>query len=138
MNQSNTMALSDTTLNLLLDNAEESLKKAILLSAEVGLRLNEICALKYSNIKNDHIEVTHVAKNRMYNWEDEEIMTEHRTEHISQEIKKLLGDGEPESYVTTLTPSQIVVKFRRLNESLNLPFRFNDLRHYHVRKILYT
>lgn len=138
MKQSNTVALSDTTLNLLINNAEESLKKAIILSAEVGLRLNEISALKYSNIKNDHIEVTHVAKKRMYNWEDVEIMTEHRTEHISQEILKLLGDGEPESYVTTLTPYQIVVKFRRLNESLNLPFRFNDLRHYHVRKILYT
>lgn len=138
MESRNTLALSQEELDLLLDNAERELKKAILLSANVGLRLNEICALKYSNIKNDHIEVTHVAKNRMYNWEDVEIMTEHRTEHISQEILKLLGDGEPESYVTTLTPSQIVVKFRRLNESLNLPFRFKDLRHYHVRKILYT
>lgn len=138
MESRNTLALSQEELDLLLDNAEESLKKAILLSAEVGLRLNEICALKYSNIKNDHIEVTHVAKNRMYNWEDEEIMTEHRTEHISQKVSKLLGDGDPESYVTTLTPSQIVVKFRRLNESLNLPFRFKDLRHYHVRKILYS
>lgn len=138
MESRNTMALSQEELDLLLDNAEESLKKAIILSAEVGLRLNEISALKYSNIKNEHIEVTHVAKSRMYNWEDVEIMTEHRTEHISQEILKLLGDGEPESYVTTLTPSQIVVKFRRLNESLNLPFRFKDLRHYHVRKILYS
>lgn len=137
MESRNTLALSQEELDLLLDNAERELKKAILLSANVGLRLNEICALKYSNIKNDHIEVTHVAKNRMYNWKDVEIMTEHRTEHISQEIIKLLGDGEPESYVTTLTPSQIVIKFRRLNESLNLPFRFNDLRHYHVRKILY-
>lgn len=138
MKQSNTIALSDTTLNLLLDNAEESLKKAIILSAEVGLRLNEISALKYSNIKNDHIEVTLVAKDRMYDWRYVEIMTEHRTEHISQEIRKLLGDGEPESYVTTLTPSQIIEKFRRLNESLNLPFRFKDLRHYHVHKILYS
>lgn len=138
MESRNTLALSQEELDLLLDNAERELKKAILLSANVGLRLNEICALKYSNIKNDHIEVTHVAKNRMYNWEDVEIMTEHRTEHISQEILKLLGDGEPESYVTTLTPSQIVVKFRRLNESLNLPFRFKDLRHYHVHKILYS
>lgn len=138
MESRNTLALSQEELDLLLDNAERELKKAILLSANVGLRLNEICALKYSNIKNDHIEVTHVAKNRMYNWEDVEIMTGHRTEHISQEIIKLLGDGEPESYVTTLTPSQIVVKFRRLNESLNLPFRFKDLRHYYVRKILYT
>ncbi len=137
MESRNTLALSQEELDLLLDNAERELKKAILLSANVGLRLNEICALKYSNIKNDHIEVTHVAKNRIYNWEDVEIMTEHRTEHISQEIIKLLGDGEPESYVTTLTPSQIVIKFRRLNESLNLPFRFKDLRHYYVRKILY-
>lgn len=130
--------LSELQMNLLLDNAEESLKKAIILSAEVGLRLNEISALKYSNIKNNHIEVTHVAKNRMYDWKDVEIMTEHRMEYISQETAKLLGHGEPESYVTPLTPSQIVVKFKRLNESLNLPFRFNDLRHYHLLKILYT
>lgn len=137
MESRNILTLSQEELDLLLDNAESELKKAILLSANVGLRLNEIYALKYSNIKNDHIEVTHVAKKRMYNWEDVEIMTEHRTEHISQETLKLLGDGEPESYVTTLTPSQIVKKFRRLNESLNLPFRFKDLRNYHVRKILY-
>lgn len=137
MESRNILTLSQEELDLLLDNAESELKKAILLSANVGLRLNEIYALKYSNIKNDHIEVTHVAKKRMYNWEDVEIMTEHRTEHISQETLKLLGDGEPESYVTTLTPSQIVKKFRRLNESLNLPFRFKDLRNYYVRKILY-
>jgi len=126
---------TDADLKNLLNNANITLKKAILLSSAGTLRRGEICALKYKDILYD-FNAVYVHSDMVLGesgWVHKEMpKTDSSTRRVvlPKEIIEILGHGEDEDYVVPVKPSTITTDFINLRNRLGLKFTFHSLRHY--------
>lgn len=126
---------TDADLKNLLNNANITLKKAILLASAGTLRRGEICALKYKDISYDFNAVyVHTDMVLGVNgWIHKEIpKTDSSTRRVvlPKEIIDFLGHGDDEEYVVPVKPSTITSDFINLRNRLGLKCTFHSLRHY--------
>lgn len=105
----------------------------ILLASWLSLRIGEICALKWKDIKKDYIDINQ----SMSIIEGKKVMRSTKTEAsdrkipLPKHIKELLDKTPKESeYVTELDFYQIRYRFNKLLNDNDIPkCRFHDLRH---------
>ena len=123
---------TDAEVKLLIDNAGDELRIAILLSAIGTMRRGEICGLEYSDIKDNFIHVQRVVVLDEDNqWVTKDVPKTSKSERWIEYPKRVIetiGDGN--GRIIHANPDQISGRFRRLKTKLGIPCRFHDMRHY--------
>ncbi len=125
---------TDEDLKLLIDNADGELKLAIMLSAFCTLRRGEICALKGSDIRDGkvyvHADMVHVQGKEWLYKPIPKTAQSIRSVDVPPSVLALIPDVGADEFVFTIKPGIITHNFIRLRNSLNMPYRFHDLRAY--------
>lgn len=129
MKKDNIQITSDE-LNLLIDMADEELRKVIVLMSKAGLRLNEICALKFKDISLNSIHVCSEMKHSIYGWRQSSIMHPQYVNAFPPELLGIIGKGEPNQFIIAHNPNEIRYKFIKLKNSLGLNCKMHDLRRF--------
>lgn len=123
---------TDSDIQLLLENADEELRIAILLSAFGTLRRGECCALCYEDISGNtihvHSDIVHGADNKWHVKSMPKNASSDRFIPMPEFVIKEIGKGS--GRIIKSDPNVLGLKFIRLKKKLNLDFRFHDLRHY--------
>lgn len=128
---------TDADVALLIQESRPDLKIAIVLGA-CGMRRGEVCALKYADILRDfsaiyiHADMV-LDKNGKWIYKDMPKTSDSiRSVDLPPQVIQMLGDGDPDEFIITCTPSAISDAFARLRTRLGMSCRFHDLRHYSV------
>lgn len=117
----------------ILELSDEELTIAILLASIGTMRLGEICALEYSDIKGNTI---HVHRDKVLN-ENNEFVVKDIPKNASSdryitypdEVIKKIGKGE--GFIIKSTPRAVSQRYYKICKKLNIKStRFHDLRHY--------
>lgn len=129
------VAPSDDEVRLLFQSADPVMKICIALAAFGSCRRGEICALKYKDITDNTIFIhSDMVQKYDKSWIIKEMpktAESVRKIKLPHEIISLLGDGDSDSHIITITPGAITNRFIKLRNSLGLNnIRFHDLRHY--------
>ncbi len=123
---------TDEEVKLLMDNADEELRLAIMLAAFGTLRRGEICSLSYEDIDGNTIHIhTDMVLTSDKEWVIKNIpktASSDRFVPLPQFVIDEMGTGE--GRILNINPTIITVRFIRLRDSLGLKCRFHDLRHY--------
>lgn len=121
-------------ISIILDNADDELKIAIMLASIGTLRIGEICGLEYSDINED---VIHIHQTMIYNdkkkWAIKDIpktTSSDRYVCFPSQVIDAIGNGE--GLIFKSNPKAMSLRYKRLVLKLNLDMsvRFHDLRHY--------
>lgn len=127
---------SDSVVMDLYEQADETLKKCIVLAAFGSLRCGEICALKHQDITGNLVHVhADIVKDEHGEWvyKDFPKTSESiRTVALPDEVIDLIGNGVDDEYVIGLMPSRVSDRFYKLRERMGLDVRLHDLRHYYA------
>lgn len=127
-------APNNSDIVALYDNANPKLKLCIALGAFHGLRRGEISALKYSDLQGDTLYIHSDVVRGIDGWvhkETPKTSASNRYVHLTDAEIKLIGTGEPDSYIVGLLPSSIGTDFYNLKKRLGITgIRFHDLRSY--------
>ena len=125
---------TDEDLKLLIDNASGELKLAIMLSAFCTLRRGEICALKGADIKEGkvyiHADLVHVKGKEWLYKLIPKTMQSIRSVDVPPSVLEIIPDVADDEFIFSSNPNMITNYFVRLRNSLNMPYRFHDLRAY--------
>lgn len=123
---------TDEDVKLLLSEADEYVRKAILLAAMGTLRRGEVCALCYEDIQGNKI---HVHSDMVCTENNEWVIkaipktsSSDRFIDFSDEVIRELGTGT--GRIIPITPNALGSRFRNLCKRLGMNYRFHDLRHY--------
>lgn len=124
----------DEDLKLLIDNADGELKLAIMLSAFCTLRRGEICALRGADIRDGkvyvHADMVHVAGKEWLYKPIPKTMQSIRSVDVPPSVLEIIPDVADDEFIFSSNPNMITNYFVRLRTSLNMPYRFHDLRAY--------
>lgn len=124
----------NTTLNAIIKASEGAdIELPVVLAAWLGLRISEVCGLKWSKIKGDYAIIDNAivtAGGKHYEGAPKTSSTIRKI-LLPDYIKKLLEKAPKTSeYVVPMTASTIGKHFRKLLKDNNIPpCRFHDLRH---------
>lgn len=120
----------------------EDLRTAIILASCMGLRRSEICALKWSDIREDHFLIIDKAividdQNRAITKQPKTISSNRILEVPEKVLQylnyiKLLNKPKPDSYIVPLKPDGLTKRFVKLRNRYDIVCRFHDLRHYYA------
>lgn len=125
---------TDKQIQELIQNADDELKLAIVLSAFGTLRRGEVCALKYEDVLYDMDSVyvhSDIVMNSDREWVYKPIpknSSSVRRVRLPKEVIEMIGEGT--GYIFNSNPDAITARFCRLRDKLHLECRFHDLRHY--------
>ena len=121
----------------LIAESDEILRPIICLAAFGTLRRGEIAALKQSDISRDmrmisiHADMVLNKDNHFVYKDIPKTAGSARSVLLPSEIIDLLPDGDPDSFVFSLSPTAITRRFEKLRDKLGLhDIRFHDLRHF--------
>ena len=128
---------SNEDISTLYKQASLELKKCIALSAFGSLRRGEICALTYSDLKENVISVTKdMVQTKDNKWIVKDIpktSASIRTAKLPQKVVDLLGSGKDnEKIIKYKNPGSITQCFTKLRDRLGLDIHFHLLRHYYA------
>lgn len=123
--------VTDTEMKKLLKSTEGTeLGLAIRLAAFIPARRSEICALTADDFHGDFVTISKAIvldKNREWVLKSPKSYASYRTVQLPKEIIKLI----PESgKVISANPDKLYKEFKKMLDSLDMNFRFHDLRHY--------
>lgn len=135
MEKDNTQ-ITSYELNLLIDKADEEMRKVIVLMSKAGLRLNETCAIKFKDISLNSIHVCSEMELSIYGWRQSPIMHPRYISAFPPELLGIIGMGEPNQNIITHNPNEIRNKFHKLKKSLGLECNIHDLRKYYSRNLI--
>ena len=126
---------TDEQVKILIENANPTLKTAIILGAQ-GLRRSEICGLKYGDILRD-FNALYVHAGIVLDREKQWVYKPYpknasstRRLILPKEIIDELGTGEDDEFIIKVHPSTITTDFINLRNKIGFQCRFHDLRHY--------
>lgn len=123
----------DDDLKAIIEGAQNTLLELpVLLGAWLGLRMSEIRGLKYKDIKNGKLTVCRAVVDGENGAVEKSTKTKSsvRVLPLPEKIEALIGKGEPEDHIVTLSSRAIYHRFVRLCERLGLPhYTFHSLRH---------
>lgn len=126
---------TDEDIKLLIDNSDEDLKKAIILSAFGTLRRGEVCGLTYQDIDYDNCSI-YVHSTIIYGVNGgarravPKTLASVRNIPMSKTLIDLLGHGSPDERIVKIAPASLGRKFKKLCLKLNMPYHFHTLRMY--------
>lgn len=126
-------------VKILLDNSTGDLHTAILLSAYMGMRRGEICALEQADIdlKGKTITINKATvrnENNEYSIKAPKTYTSNRVLAMPDAVYKHFKDG---ATPITTTPNALTAQFARLvARTMPTHFRFHDLRHFYASVML--
>lgn len=124
----------ENTLNNIITASKDSdIELPVVLASWLGLRLSEICGLKWNRVYDDYLIIDNaiVVSNGKANEGVPKTASSIRKVLLPQYIKTLLKNTPRKSdYVVTVTYSTIGKHFRKMLKDNNIPHcRFHDLRH---------
>lgn len=116
----------------LYNAASHKMKIAIMLAAFHSLRRGEICGLKYKDLKNGTLHIHSDVVRGSDGWVHKETPktdASNRIIYLTDPEIKLIGTGEPDSYIVNITPATINKDFATLRKKIGVEnLRFHDLR----------
>lgn len=125
---------TDKDVKLLMSLALPWMKMCIALAANGTMRAGEIAALKYKDVKPNGVYVhSDMVRNSNNEWVIKNIpktSASVRFIKLSKKVMRLIGEGDPDSFVLGRTPGAITDAFDRLRDKAGLKCRFHDLRHF--------
>ena len=130
-----TSAPSDGDIKALYENADNTLKVCIALSAFGSLRRGEISALKYGDIRQNAVYVhADFVKDTNGKWiyKPPKKPDSVRLAPLPQEIIDMLGNGNSDDFIIKWKPDTITKRFIEHRNKYNTSIRFHDLRHYYA------
>lgn len=128
---------SNEDVKTLYEQATPELKKCIALAAFGSLRRGEICALTFSDLKENVITITKdMVQDKDNKWVIKDIpktAASVRRVKLPQKVVDLLGRGEPdERIIKYKNPGSITQCFTKLRDRLGLDIHFHLLRHFYA------
>lgn len=129
---------SDDDVMRLFNAADHKLRVCIALAAFGSLRRGELCALKYSDIRENGVYVhADIIQDKDGKWLYKNSPKEKdsiRFAPLPSEIIELLGEGDPDEFVVKYAiPNSVSNRFNTLRHKLGITgIRFHDLRHYYA------
>ena len=122
---------TDDDIKALLSLSSGDLKKAILLASVGTLRRGEVCALEYSDIKDNSIHVHADMVISEHGFVVKEIPKNSSSDRYIIFPEKVIDElGTGEGRVVPWSPSWLYDNFAKVRDELHLECRFHDLRHY--------
>ena len=128
---------SNSDVKNLFESADGDLKICIALAAFGSLRRGEICAIKYADIDGDrilvHADVVMDSDNNMVYKDMPKNSDSIRYVTVPHQVIELIGDGNPDDYITHYTPTGLTNAFRKHRNALDIVnIRLHDLRHFYA------
>ena len=127
-------APENAQIEALIQEANPTMKKAIILAACYSLRRGEICGLTYKDLKGHKLYVHSDMVKGPEGWVHKTIPktdASYRTLNLTDKVLDILGKGSPEEYIVSIKPETLDRNFERLRNKLGLSgLRFHDLRAY--------
>ena len=132
----------DDAVKRLIQASAEPLTTALMLSAVLGLRRSEICALTWDDVDMKK-KTIRVSKALVLNQDREWVIKTTKTTSsyrtlempgfLAEHMKTIPHDG---SRIVPVTPDGITFRFISLRDKLGLSVRLHDLRHYYASTLL--
>lgn len=110
---------------------------AIMLASQLGLRLGEVCALTFADVRGGSVRINKsrvLTPEREWTVKPPKSKAGTRTLPQTPQIAEALHSfsGAPEDLVIQSTPAAIYDRFQRIRSKFGYTFRFHDLRHYNA------
>lgn len=129
----------DQAVKALLDQSTGPLHTAILLSAALGLRRSEICALEWRDITGNSLRVCRamvIGPDRKWIAKTTKTASSTRVLELPGVVINHLAALPKDQRPVPVTPDGITYRFIQLRDSLGLSVRFHDLRHHFASTLL--
>lgn len=129
----------DKEVQLLLANATGPLYTAILLSATLGLRRSEMCALEWGDVDGKTISVNKaLVMNQDKTWTIKKPKTtsSERILELPDIVIQHLSTLKKSEKIVPITPDGVTYRFIQLRNKLGLSIRLHDLRHHYASTLL--
>ena len=129
----------DKEVQLLLANATGPLYTAILLSATLGLRRSEMCALEWGDVEGNAISVNKaLVMNQDKTWTIKKPKTtsSERILELPDIVIQHLSTLKKSEKIVPITPDGVTYRFIQLRNKLGLSIRLHDLRHHYASTLL--
>ena len=137
-----TIPTEENISELIQQCSSEELRTAIILASCMGLRRSEICALKWSDIRENKFLIVDKAvviddHNRLITKGPKTISSNRTLEIPAKVIQyltfiKLIHNSKQESFVVPIKPDALTRRFVKLRNKHGFACRFHDLRHYYA------
>lgn len=135
---------TQTNINAAVKQADDYMRVAVLLAANLGMRRGEICALTWADVENGIISITKsLAKdvNKEWVYKTPKTTAGRRTIPMSASVKNAIDDlrkpnqklSEP---IFPFTPDAVSHRWETICKNCNFKCRFHDLRHYNASVML--
>ena len=129
----------DDAVKSLLSACTGALHTAILLSAVLGLRRSEICALEWRDLRDGRL---HVNKAMVLNADKQWVIKTTKTTSSTRSLElpnvviEYFDTLPKNERIVPVTPDGITYRFIELRDKLHLTVRFHDLRHHYASTLL--
>lgn len=120
------------------ERGDHELALAIILSAQLGLRRSEMCALTFADLQNGSVNVNKALvmdADHVWQIKPPKSAAGYRSVPFTAQVASRLKDlcGAPGDRLMQSNPNAITHRFERLQKTLGLQnYRFHDLRHYNA------
>ena len=129
----------DKEVKLLLSEATGTLYTAILLTAALGLRRSEICALEWSDVSEKTITINKakvINVDKKWTIKAPKTKSSARTLEMPDVVIKHLSTLRKDVRIMPITPDGLTHSFVKLRNKLGLSMRLHDLRHHYASTLL--
>lgn len=129
----------DDAVKSLLSASTGALHTAILLSAVLGLRRSEICALEWRDLRDGRLRVNKaMVLNADKQWVIKTTKTTSSTRSLElpSVVIEYFDTLSKSERIVPVTPDGITYRFIELRDKLHLTVRFHDLRHHYASTLL--
>jgi len=123
-------------------SADPQLHVAIVLASTMGLRRAEICALRWSDVRDKTLHISRAYAKDEYNsliLKAPKSASGNRALPIPPAARQVLTrpkDAKDEDPIVPLTPDALTRRFERLCDALSIHYHFHALRHYYASVLL--
>lgn len=129
----------DDGVQALLKASEAPLYTAILLSAVMGLRRSEICALEWSDLCGDTLYITKamvLSEDKEWVIKTTKTVASTRAMKVPAVVLDHLDTLPREQRIVPITSDGITYRFVSLRDKLGINMRFHDLRHHYASTLM--
>lgn len=129
----------DKEVQLLLANATGPLYTAILLTAALGLRRSEMCALEWEDISGKALSINKAMvmnADKVWTIKEPKTKSSTRTLELPDVVIQHLSTLKKDAQIIPITPDGVTYRFIQLRNKLGLTIRLHDLRHHYASTLL--